>query len=470
MNHNAGWQETATDLFIENQSDIKSLKDVLQEIEPEQVHEPGTVVSYSNWGAALAGYIVECISGQSFDVYVHEHIFQPLGMDHTALNADLSDNNWVMDKRAEEKCYMVDRTSLGINHYYLPMYPAGGAIGTLGDFIKFAKAFLPAEGEISPLFQQPETLEEMLSPSMYFADGVTPRNCHGFWTDQFGVPVIFHDGGTLGSTSLFAIDLKSGTGIVILTNQYHEYIYTCGLPTKIFGELKYTIDTNQKEDISGMYVTSRSCFQGYTKLFSLMSMLQLVSDNQGGYTVPGSPTKFISIGGHSYIMDMDGKQFLVQTSRLEDDTPVIQFIGMDYIQINGYGVIAELILLLLFAVVTLISVVNLVIHMIQAIRHICKPFLGARITVDIAIILSFAMFAYIALRLLGGVALYRQVHWAIVVVAACGLVPMAYIILLALNWRKLLCSKKHKVGLILTGFGGLIMTINVIYWNAYMFW
>lgn len=103
------------------------------------------------------------------------------------------------------------------------------ATGTLGDFVKFAKAFIPKEGGASPLFENTATLDEMLSPTLYYADNMTARICHGFWTDQLGVPVLWHDSRTVGSTSWFAFDQESGTGIVTLTNQSGESIYTCGL-------------------------------------------------------------------------------------------------------------------------------------------------------------------------------------------------------------------------------------------------
>ncbi len=39
--------------------------------------------AYSNYGASLAGYIVERVSGEPFNQYVQRHIFQPLGMNHS---------------------------------------------------------------------------------------------------------------------------------------------------------------------------------------------------------------------------------------------------------------------------------------------------------------------------------------------------------------------------------------------------
>ncbi|KUP21048.1 hypothetical protein AWJ19_27405 [Paenibacillus sp. DMB5] len=66
MHHNAGWQERYTDLFYRQEDDVPDLKEALRIAEPRQVYKPGTVLAYSNYGASLAGYIVERQSGQPF--------------------------------------------------------------------------------------------------------------------------------------------------------------------------------------------------------------------------------------------------------------------------------------------------------------------------------------------------------------------------------------------------------------------
>lgn len=99
MNHDAGFQEMLTDLFVKDHKNVLPLAEQLKFHQPEQIYEPGTVTAYSNWGVALAAYIVEFISGQSFDEYAREHIFEKLGMEHTAIRPDLSDNEWVKEKR-----------------------------------------------------------------------------------------------------------------------------------------------------------------------------------------------------------------------------------------------------------------------------------------------------------------------------------------------------------------------------------
>ena len=56
---------------------------------PQRVFAPGGTPAYSNYGASLAGYIVQRVSGESFDAYVEKHIFQPLDMQHSSFRQPL---------------------------------------------------------------------------------------------------------------------------------------------------------------------------------------------------------------------------------------------------------------------------------------------------------------------------------------------------------------------------------------------
>ncbi len=66
-----------------NETPITAVKMIssLQELTLES--EPGTKENYSNLGYALLAYIVEKISGKSFDQYVYDHILKPAGMMET---------------------------------------------------------------------------------------------------------------------------------------------------------------------------------------------------------------------------------------------------------------------------------------------------------------------------------------------------------------------------------------------------
>ena len=75
MNHRAGFQEYYVDMFLPANMNAYTLEEALKLEQPAQIFEPDTITAYSNWGVALAGYIVERVSGESFADYVHHHIF-----------------------------------------------------------------------------------------------------------------------------------------------------------------------------------------------------------------------------------------------------------------------------------------------------------------------------------------------------------------------------------------------------------
>jgi len=466
MNHNAGWQEMATDLFLGDKKDIKELGDALRYIEPEQVNRPGTVVAYSNWGAALAGYIVECVSGQSFSDYVHQNIFEPLGMDHTALFADLSDNQWVYDKRILENCYSTENQSLGTCLNYLSLYPAGMATGTLSDFVKFASTFIPKDGISSPLFKKADTLNMMLSPSLNYGDNKTARNCHGFWTDTYKVPVLWHNGGTIGSSSWFAFNRETGTGMVVLTNQKGESIYNCGILPLVFGNPDKTKAVSASKDISGVYVNSQGIFRGYAKLYSLLSVMNITSNIDGTYVIKGSDITISDNNKDSFLMDMGGlKQFVLYISE-NNGKLLLQSNASDYIQMNGKVIIGKYVLLLLYFIASIYSFFVLFALLIRSLLHKpAKPMSRLRTLTNLSVILSSALFVSVALHLMSSQnALYRDVQWRLVLCIILALAPLIFIILLCVQWKRLNCSTRAKISLIINCLMGLIMTFNIFYW------
>ena len=66
-----------------------SLHDSLARYMPDRVRPAGELTAYSNYGAALAGYIVEAVSGMPFEQYVETYIFTPLSMVHSSFRQPL---------------------------------------------------------------------------------------------------------------------------------------------------------------------------------------------------------------------------------------------------------------------------------------------------------------------------------------------------------------------------------------------
>ena len=89
MTHSAGFEEQLRDNFVTKAKDMQPLDVFLKHNIPERIYAPGTVVAYSNYGATLAGYMVQRVSGEPFDAYVKRHIFDPLGMTHSTFDQPL---------------------------------------------------------------------------------------------------------------------------------------------------------------------------------------------------------------------------------------------------------------------------------------------------------------------------------------------------------------------------------------------
>ena len=82
MTHTAGFEEQIKDLFSGG-TEPPNLGEYLKTHIPTRIYPPGTTPAYSNYATALAGYIVERVSGQPFNDYVTEHIFKPLQMNRS---------------------------------------------------------------------------------------------------------------------------------------------------------------------------------------------------------------------------------------------------------------------------------------------------------------------------------------------------------------------------------------------------
>lgn len=89
MTHTGGFEDVLKNLLFYGPERLTSLEHYLKSWVPDQVFEPGSTPAYSNYTTALAGYIVERVSGQSFDDYVEEHIFGPLDMHNSTFRQPL---------------------------------------------------------------------------------------------------------------------------------------------------------------------------------------------------------------------------------------------------------------------------------------------------------------------------------------------------------------------------------------------
>ncbi len=92
LTHTAGFEDHITGSDAASVSDLEPLSQWLAEHLPARVRRPGELTAYSNYGFALAGYIVEQVSGLPYAQYLDQNIFQPLQMQSSTFRQPVPQN------------------------------------------------------------------------------------------------------------------------------------------------------------------------------------------------------------------------------------------------------------------------------------------------------------------------------------------------------------------------------------------
>jgi len=189
--HTPGFEEQIKDLF-RTDTESPNLGEYLKTHIPARIYPPGTVPAYSNYGAALAGYIVERVSGLPFEQYVEENIFKPLGMTHStfvqplpsALAPNMS-NGYRLASDGPQPFEMI-----------IP-FPAGSLSSSAADMARFMLAHLQ-EGQLGDArILRPETARLMHS-RLFALDPAANGMCYGFYEEsRNGQRIIGHGGDTV---------------------------------------------------------------------------------------------------------------------------------------------------------------------------------------------------------------------------------------------------------------------------------
>lgn len=437
MCHNAGFQEMLFDVFVRDTSDIKPLGEALKARMPAQIYEPGTVTAYSNWGVALAGYIVELISGQEFYTYVRENIFEPLGMAHSALAPDLGDNPWVAEQRDALQCYTAGGELIPNCKYHIPIYPAGSCVSTLEDFSRFAAALLE---ENTPLFASDKTRDFMLTPTSLCGESEIPCNCHGFWAIAFKDMTLGHGGNTAGCSSYLLIQPETGVGAVVMTNQQNEEVYNFEMMELIFGAFdEAEFFGGERELPEGIYRSSRTVRRGVLKLYSLGALTFEDSDradfwvwDRGSGKVCCPYADFLPLNIGSFVFEVG---------------------------ITGLW-IASAVFSLIYLIAALIR---------RMLKKPPAPTGGWRTASALAQLL---VLPPLVLAVVSAMT-YRLAASYIWTFAVIGVLALAMLALTVLGITKLRGAELSKKGRVLNIFillALVLSVINICYWNIFMFW
>ena len=175
---------------------------------------PGTHMSYANSGPAIAAYIVERLAGKTFEDYVGEHVFDPLGMERSTFH-------YPRDAALLATGYEADGASeAGYDH--IIVRPSGGMNSSSREMARYLRMMINRGTLDGVRLLAPETITRMEMPTTTLAAraGATYGYGLGNFTSLVNGHLFHgHNGGITGfmSTSAYSSDL--GVGFFVSINK-----------------------------------------------------------------------------------------------------------------------------------------------------------------------------------------------------------------------------------------------------------
>jgi CubicO group peptidase (beta-lactamase class C family) len=191
LTHTAGFEDRYRGLFGDGVEDLLPLGEILANNIPARVFPPGQESAYSNYGAALAGYIVERVSGVPFEQYVEDFIYAPLEMTHSTFRQPVP-SELASDLATGHTC--VNGVFEGRGFEYDPAIADGAMSTSAVDMAHFMIAHLQ-----NGRFGEQRILQEATAKKMHSRlsahDPRIPGMAHGFYeVDLNGQRGIAHGG------------------------------------------------------------------------------------------------------------------------------------------------------------------------------------------------------------------------------------------------------------------------------------
>lgn len=322
MTHTGGFEEARRGIVTQDPKHVPPLGEALKRWTPRRVFAPGSTPGYSNYAAALAGYVVERVSGEPYDVYVDRHIFAPLDMNRSTFAEPLS----AAQLKDAASGYM--RSGAPASDFELVVWKPAGALSTTGDDMsRFMLAHLQGGAYGGKRILSPATTRMMQTKAW---PTIAPLNSMllGFYQQNInGHRVVGHAGDTVLFHSLMMLYPDDGVGIFMSFNGLGAGGAVYGLRQQLFEQFseRYFANTASADGrvdfatakaharmFAGAYYSSRASQSSFLSAMRLLSPAKVKVWQDGTISVSqfkdtsGAPSRFVEIspfvwrqvGGH----------------------------------------------------------------------------------------------------------------------------------------------------------------------------
>ncbi len=308
MTHTPGF-ETESNLFSRQHETLPDNETYLLRNLPAQIYNPGTTPAYSNYGVVLAAYVIEQISGKSFNDYVEENLLGPLGMTGTTFRQPLPEA--VSAEKSKGFKSENGRLVSPFSEYIIPA-PAGSAVSTASDMLKFMEFLLSISNEKHNSILSPEIKKQMLS-RLFSIHPKSDGMGYGFMRLNYnGKEIFWHGGDTYFFHTAFLIIPETETGIFFSVNtagtQFDYLAQALLIVDNLTGknEIKSTaIKATNERSVAGSYISTRRVESNFFRLFNSFSNLR-IEENTDGILITwpgGKPELFTPVEKDVYISE-----------------------------------------------------------------------------------------------------------------------------------------------------------------------
>jgi CubicO group peptidase (beta-lactamase class C family) len=352
MTHTSGIEDRWLESLVPDASELVSEREWLIANFPGRVRPPGEAAGYSNYNAMLAGYIVARVSGQPYDQYIHEHIFDPLGMTHSNVHLQMPED---LRPFASRSYTYVDGAFQPFPDYLAQPagLPSGFHQASVTDMARFMIARLEGGfyGDASTKVRilEESTAQKMLT-TLYTPDPHLPGTAYGLFDfSDNGQWTLGHGGYAPVTNSELLLLPDRHLGVFVVYNSlgardgglndqhigFQRAFFDHYYPTPAVAPLQPQTDFAERtERFAGFYRRANSHATTPEKVINLFGALQVSN--------PGDGTLLLSMGGPEmrfveveplYFRQIDGSFSMVFR---EDDQGRIAYMFTDIVPQYGY--------------------------------------------------------------------------------------------------------------------------------------
>jgi CubicO group peptidase (beta-lactamase class C family) len=308
MQHVAGFEEQAKNILTDDPKG-PGFEALLKQWVPTRVFEAGSTPAYSNYGASLAGYIVQRVSGESFDDYLDKHIFAPLDMKHSTFRQPLPPDLVPL----MSKGYKVASEDPHPFEIIGPA-PAGSMSSPAEDMAHFMIAHLQNGEYQGNRILKPETAEMMHNSPLTVLPPLNRMELGFFETNVNGREVIAHLGDTEHFHTSLHLFLKENVGFYVSFNSPGKAGAVGALRGALFEDFADRYLPNEEKNgsvdaktaaahaalMQGHWVNSRGSQSSFISALGLLGQTKVGVDAKGKLATPflglnGKPLQWVEI-------------------------------------------------------------------------------------------------------------------------------------------------------------------------------